>query len=174
MQKLFFILTGKIHSGKTTLLQKLCAALIKENIKINGVFSRAFFIGKEHCGYDGVNIKTGESFPLLRTEGKSGWECVGPYFFVPDGLEKAKKAILDLKGSDITIIDEIGPKELEKKGFWPELSYALDHSQKTLIVIRENMLTLFSSRFALNPIVFRMDKTDIFTEMLNELKGKRT
>ena len=126
MQRNFYILTGKIHSGKTTFLQKLCNSLKKENKRINGILSRAHFIGDAHIGYDCVNIKTGETFPLLRTEGKPDWEHIGPYFFIPDGLAKAKKAILDFKGSDITIIDEIGPKELEKKGFWPELSYVME------------------------------------------------
>jgi nucleoside-triphosphatase THEP1 len=173
MKKKFYILTGKIHSGKTTLVQKLCTALKKENIYINGLLSKAFFTGEVQNGYDGMDIQTGESFPLLRTEGKPSWERIGPYFFIPEGLVKAKKAILNFKESDITVIDEIGPKELEEKGFWPELSYALDHAQKILIVIRETLLSRFILRFKVKPIVFQVDETDIISTILNDLNGER-
>jgi nucleoside-triphosphatase THEP1 len=174
MQKNLYILTGKIHSGKTTRLQILCTTLKKEKIKINGVLSRAFFISEKHSGYDGVNLKTEESFPLLRREGKPNWERIGPYFFIPEGLEKAKKAILDFKESDITVIDEIGPKELENKGFWPELSFVLGHFQKTLVVIRESLISEFTKKFKVTPFVFQMGYIDLLTESIIKFIGDKS
>jgi len=164
-----FILTGKIHSGKTTFLQKMCNKLKEDGLKINGLLSPAYYEDENRRGYNGLNIKTNELFPLTRTEGKSTWEKEGPYYFIPEGLKKAEEAILDFKDSDLTIIDEIGPLEMKKRGLWKDRSQLLHNNRHSIIVIRNTILEDFLCEIEENPMIFDMGKKNLFKRMRRNL-----
>jgi nucleoside-triphosphatase THEP1 len=139
-----FVLTGPIHSGKTTLLERVVHEFRKSKVKVDGFLSKALREGQEVTGYDLFDLREGSSIPLLRTTGEKEWQRVGSYFFLPSGLDKAKRIILRSKNADLFVVDEIGPLELSGKGFWPALKQALFPPQAAyLIVVREKILEEF-------------------------------
>ena len=72
-----FFLTGDIRSGKTTFLQKIIEDVHSSGLRVNGLLSLEYREGKEHTGYDGLEIQSGSRFPLARTSGDPGMESVG-------------------------------------------------------------------------------------------------
>jgi nucleoside-triphosphatase THEP1 len=136
-----FVLTGPVHSGKTTLLEKAVHEFRKHKFKIDGFLSKALWEGQEVIGYDLFDLREGNSIPLLRRTGERDWQRAGSYFFIPSGLEEAERIILRSRNADLFVVDEIGPLELSGKGFWPALKQALFPPQTAyLIVVRDKIL----------------------------------
>ncbi len=138
------VLTGPVHSGKTTCLQKTCALLSGRGIGLGGYLSEAVFENGVQAGYDLVSLKNGVKNAFIRKEGEPGWMKTGSFFFIPAGIEMAAKIILQGAKSDVLVVDEAGPLELEGKGVWPALSRAISQgSAELLLVIRTRKLEEF-------------------------------
>lgn len=141
---MIFILTGPVHSGKTTLLEKAVHKFRQSKVKVDGFLSKALREGQEVTGYDLFDLREGNSIPLLRTTGEKEWQRVGSYFFLPSGLDEAERIILRSKNADLSVVDEIGPLELSGRGFWPALKQVLFPPQAAyLVVARERILEDF-------------------------------
>ena len=141
---MIFILTGPVHSGKTTLLERVVHEFRKNKVMVDGFLSKALREGQEVTGYDLFDLREGSSIPLLRTTGEKEWQRVGSFFFHPPGLDKAKRIILRSKDADFSVVDEVGPLELSGKGYWPALKQVLFPPQAAyLIVVREKILEEF-------------------------------
>jgi nucleoside-triphosphatase THEP1 len=138
---MIFILTGEVGSGKTTLLKKIVAELKLRGVKIDGFLSDRITDGEETVGYDLFDLKKRTRIPLLRRNGRSGWQKVGPYFVLPAGLAEAVRIIGRSASDELLVIDEAGPLELEGKGCWPALSQRLPElSRRFFLVIRKSIL----------------------------------
>ncbi|NOR15629.1 MAG: DUF2478 domain-containing protein [Candidatus Aminicenantes bacterium] len=162
MQKTpLFILTGQVHSGKTSLLVRICADLTGQGWSLNGLLSRAYFNENRFCGYNGYDIHTGVTFPLIRTIGEPEWDHIGRFYFLPEGMKQAEDSILAIETSRLTVIDEMGPLELAGKGFWKPFLKLQESGQPTLVVVRKELLNSFTTKAEVRPTVFRMDQPDI-------------
>jgi iron complex transport system ATP-binding protein len=145
---MIILITGPLHSGKTTFIRReLVPGLINKGLSVGGYVSPAVFEGEERRGYDLLDLKTGQLLPFLRKEGESGWQRIGAYYFLPSGLEKAEGLIRDFQG-DVCIIDEIGPMELAGGGLWPAIGELLarDHIPM-LLIVRDFLADLFPALF---------------------------
>lgn len=171
--KNIYILTGKIHSGKTSFLQKICDTLKTKGSKINGLLSPAFYEFKDHKGYNGFNIKSEELFALARLDGNPEWEKAGQYYFIPEGLKKAEESILDFQNCDLTILDEIGPLEMKEKGLWKAACFLFNQPQNILIVLRESILDQFLSKTKVEASVFCIKNNNLMQIMTKELARKK-
>ena len=141
---MIFLLTGPVHSGKTTTLKKAVLRLKDHALDVHGFLSEAVFEGQERTGYDLFDLKEEKSVPLLRITGDKDWQRVGSYFFIPSGLEKAERILLRAGEADVCVVDEVGPLELTGKGFWPALERVLfPPSAVFLISLRESILEDF-------------------------------
>jgi len=141
---MIFILTGLVHSGKTTLLERAVHKLKQDKVKIDGFLSKALREEQEVIGYDLFDLREGGAVPLLRRTGEREWQRVGSYFFLPSGLDEAERIILRSKDAELSVVDEIGPLELSGKGFWPALKQVLFPPQTVyLVVVREKILEDF-------------------------------
>jgi len=161
------ILTGPVHSGKTTLLRKLTADLESQNISVDGFLSLAAKTGDESIGYDLYEIRKETSTPFIRKTGEEGWQRIGNYVFIPETLDMAQKIILSANPSDLRIIDEIGPLELEGRGIWPALAQALRlNSPDLLCVIRNTICDLWIEKLKHRPIkIFDMTDENLYPKM---------
>jgi nucleoside-triphosphatase THEP1 len=138
---MILILTGQVHAGKTTFLKNLLPVLKARGIPASGYLSLAVLEQGRTSGYDLFDISADKSVPFLRREGKAGWEKVGPYFFLPSGLQAAERKILDRPGEGWLIVDEVGPQELAGRGVWPALSAVLSRPDSDcLLVVRRPLL----------------------------------
>jgi nucleoside-triphosphatase THEP1 len=168
---MIFVLTGSVHSGKTTLLKRMVQEFKQEKLMADGFLSEAIFKGQERVGYDLFDLKKEKSIPLLRKSGKKDWQSVGSYFFVPSGLEEAQRIISRSKSSDICVVDEVGPLELSGKGFWPALKPILFPPLiPFLITVRISVLGDFLGILGkIDTRVFDMKELDAFSQWTEEI-----
>lgn len=138
------ILTGPVHSGKTTLLKNTIPLLEGGNFGVDGYLSESVWKNDECLGYDLLDLKEQRSYPFITRKGKENWEKIGSYSFVPESLSRAKKIIYRASNSDLAVVDEVGPLELAGKGVWPALAKTLFFPRSDFIlVMRETILKDF-------------------------------
>ncbi len=130
-----FVITGPVHSGKTSFLQKTVIQLKNQKVRLDGYLSLAVVRGKERLGYDFLDLRTEEAIPFLRRTGEKGWPVIGPYFLDPRVLQKAKEKILGSSPQDLLVVDEIGPLEVRGEGIWPALSVVLKEPSRCFVLV---------------------------------------
>ena len=168
---MIFLLSGPVHSGKTTLLKRAVREFKDQGVKIDGFLSEAVFSGKKRIGYDLLDLREDRSNPLLRIAGEEEWQRIGSYFFISSGIEKAEKIILRSGEAQICVVDEVGPLELEGRGFWPALERVLlPPSTNFLIVVRETILENFMDILGKTDArVFAMKEGNIYSRLIQEV-----
>jgi nucleoside-triphosphatase THEP1 len=169
---MLLILSGPVHSGKTSLLRRLLPKLKEQGILVDGFLSPAVVINGETIGYDFFDLKDEKTIPYIRREGESGWQQVGPFFLIPEVLEQAKRKILRHDDSRMLIIDEVGPLEIQGEGTWPALSAVLAKpAVRCLVVVRSSALDLFLERVGQRPAkIFDIESPDVSTTLWEEIK----
>jgi nucleoside-triphosphatase THEP1 len=136
-----FILSGPVHGGKTTFLERSLPRWASRGLPFGGFLSLAVTDPGGAKGYDLLELKTGRRHPYLRREGKPDAERIGPFFFVPESLGLARTIIRESPRGELLIVDEVGPLELRAGGLWPDLREALGQpDRKILLVAREEIL----------------------------------
>jgi len=162
MGKTVFVLTGPVHSGKTTFLKGAAAFWDLAGFSVGGFLNDARFDVGRVMGYDLFDLRGGESVPFLRAEGGPDWQRVGGFSLVPGGLERAEGILARDIRADILVVDEVGPLELAGLGIWPALSAALSAGAKCLCVVRMTILEEFRAKMGKRRIdVFRQGDPDV-------------
>jgi nucleoside-triphosphatase THEP1 len=169
---MIFILTGPVHSGKTTLLKKVVRELMGQKYRLDGFLSEAVHENEETVGYDLFDLKEERAIPLIRRTGKKEWQRIGSYFFIPEGLAEAENIILRGTKADILVVDEVGPLELSGKGFWPALKQVVFKPLPSfLFVMRINVLKDFLAILGKGEIkIFNIKSKEVFHQMIEEIK----
>jgi len=142
-----YILTGATGSGKTTLLQKWAEGRDVSGILTPVIDGKRFF----------MDLKTKELFPMEAGEGETNMLKVGRYAFSVAAFHRAKQILSEASNgkSDWIVVDEIGPLELEGKGFCDEVRSLLssrNEQMQVVFVIRESLLDMAEEYFALNSV----------------------
>ncbi|WP_315117402.1 nucleoside-triphosphatase [uncultured Clostridium sp.] len=136
------IVTGKVNSGKTSKLIDIFNTLGKGD----GFFNRKIYIDGCYIGQEIVVMSTGESRAWSHRVIPPGkWQqdfCYETYSFSKDGLEFAENIITPLLSSAIEpiYIDEIGPLELQEKGFHKLFMSSVVSKKELYVVIRESCI----------------------------------
>jgi nucleoside-triphosphatase THEP1 len=171
-----FILTGPIHSGKTTLIKKTAQKLKQGGLEIDGFLSESRWRDKEIFGYDLLDLGNGKSYPFIRRTGKKDWERQGPFYFLPETMTLAKKIIGRIQNTDICVIDEVGPLEMSGKGLWPPLKKSLSINRfHHLLVIRISILEKFLSRIHRKDVrLFGVEEKNTSVEMFKSLMSEQS
>ncbi len=172
---MIFILTGPVDSGKTTFLKRVIEELKKQKVKMDGFLSEGIVEGQEKIGYDLVDLGVGKSIPFIRKSGQQDWQRIGPYFFIPEGLSRAKMIILQSREADILVVDEIGPLELSGQGVWDALEHVVfQRLQNYLFVLRREILEDFLKMVGKIEVkIFDIKEKDAFPRLLEEIKKPR-
>jgi len=154
-----FILTGVVHSGKTTFLKKIIAEAGLRFLRVDGFVSPAVWENGNPAGYDLLTLPEERPFPFLRMEGRPGYQRVGPFYLIPETLHMAQGIIRAGSLKPLVIVDEVGPLELEGLGVWPALEEVLRRPPRKLVLtIREPLLEAFLAKIPLGPPdIFRVD-----------------
>jgi len=144
---MIYVLSGPVHSGKTTFLKSIIDELKSTGIPVCGYLSLSLWEDQSLTGYDLFNIESSEIHPFIRCNGRPEWERIGPFFFIPETLVLAKEVILKASNKGgLCMVDEIGPLELSGKGVWPAVEKALactSSHMDFLFVIREGLVDAF-------------------------------
>lgn len=147
MNKQIKIVTGKVHTGKTT---------------------RLFAFANSHKSVDGIlvpvihdkrmiyNISSKELKQLEVDNNSNKCISVGKYNFLNESFSWANKKLIDgfSKNPEWIILDEIGKLELEKKGLFESADFILTNFRNTktniIFVIRDYLLDAVLKSFNLN------------------------
>jgi nucleoside-triphosphatase THEP1 len=109
-------------------------------------------------------LKSGMYLPFSRPAAGVDSISIGMYTFAKQSFEiAARHAASSLQTNTWTIIDEWGPLELDRQGFYPLLyeplqTAATDDDRRVIIVVRPSLLELVLDSFEL-----RNDKVTIWT-----------
>jgi nucleoside-triphosphatase THEP1 len=114
-----FVLSAEVGVGKTTVAKSLVQSLEDRGYCIGGFLSVGNDEGSNRVGFQLVELGTSKSIVLSQTIFKEGWPATGRYFFNPEAFEFGKKILNpdNLHKKDLVLIDEIGPLELNNKGW---------------------------------------------------------
>lgn len=118
-QQPVIIITGKSEQGKSTLLSEVVDYFSSKKIKIGGFISPSIVENNIRTGNDLIDIATHEKIKLSRINNEPDLVQVGRFYFSYTGIEFAKN-ILSVENnlqSQLIIIDEVGPWELENQGW---------------------------------------------------------
>jgi nucleoside-triphosphatase THEP1 len=138
---MIIILSGRVHGGKTTLIQKSLSRWASRGLRFGGFLSLCVRAEGGAAEYDFLDLKDGRRLPFLRRAGEPDWEHIGAYYFVPQTLDIARAVIRAAGPDEVLIVDEVGPLELAHGGLWPALSEVVfKPGHKTLLVAREDIL----------------------------------
>jgi nucleoside-triphosphatase THEP1 len=150
------VLTGPVHHGKTTFLERASARWAKRGVRCSGFLSPVVTDANGETGYDLLELPGGQRRPYLRRQGPPEADRTGPFVFVPAALERARAVLRDPGAADLLVVDEVGPLELRGGGLWPALGEAVRRPGTTaLLVVREDILAGLAAALApLVPVVF--------------------
>jgi nucleoside-triphosphatase THEP1 len=155
MSNKVIIFTGKIQTGKTTLLQQFC----KEINDVAGIITP--IVNGKRVFYD----IAGNIFFTMKANENEKIVAVGNYLFSKTAFIKANKILLNavkINHLRYLIIDEIGPLEIrQQQGFYNSLIKILSSSfNYTLImVVRQSLVDDAISTFNLNkPLVLSLQQ----------------
>lgn len=139
---MIYILSAPIQTGKTT-------SLINWSAKRNDVYGilTPVINGKRVF----MNAYTKDQFPMEASGDEETLE-IGRYVFSKTGFDKAIQIIRNaISNEGWLVIDEIGPLELNGKGFYDILSELLTlRKNKTILVVRKGMTEKVKDLFMIN------------------------
>ncbi|MBU0504842.1 MAG: nucleoside-triphosphatase [bacterium] len=165
---MIYIFTGPIDSGKTNSIKQLVSnsgyrcpvsgsRRTTENGKrktsIGGFLSLKVYENDQHIGYDLWEINSDRQLAFIRVQRpktkdqKNYRDNIGKFYFNSETFEYSNKLIEQANQYDLFIVDELGPLELQGKGFWPALEKVFDCGTDFLFVIREGILDEFQKLF---------------------------
>jgi nucleoside-triphosphatase THEP1 len=135
------VLKGGINQGKTAKILEIYSrgksgdGFITKKVFKKGVFS----------GYEIVRLSSQESRPFIFKMGHEPENLprvfkYGQFTFSGDGIDFAEEIMIDVinKGIDPVYIDEIGPVELQEKGFYKLFRMALESGRNLFVTVRES------------------------------------
>lgn len=143
MQNKIFILTGVQGSGKTNFLIELIKFLKIEGVSTGGFIAHGFWKVNIRDKFELEDIQTGNRITLSQTESVSGWKKFRRFYFNPDGFVFGEKvlSIENLLNTDLIVIDEIGPFELQGNGWRKAINKLFTETEKPMIwVCRKSII----------------------------------
>jgi nucleoside-triphosphatase THEP1 len=148
------ILSGGQGEGKTTLLATLIRTMREEGIVVGGIRAPVVYVQGKRIGYDIEDIRTGVMTPLCRIAAEATLADVGSFSFLPEGLSAGRRALEpDAEHMpEVLIVDEVGPLELDGKGWAGQLEKNLRSFPGTVIlVVRSGLVPQVLDRWQIHP-----------------------
>jgi nucleoside-triphosphatase THEP1 len=137
------IITGKTGEGKSTLLNQIIEDLKNKNIHISGFISLSVLSDNQRVGYDLIDLNSNSKTELSRTFEIQNSIKIGKFYFQKSGIEFGKNALTieSTLNSQLICIDEVGPWELDNKGWASSINNLLLHSKTPMIlIVRERLV----------------------------------
>ena len=146
-----FLITGDQGEGKSTLVRALAGALRASGLSVGGIHAPGYWTDGRRAGFDVADLLGGESRPLCRTEGPEAWQKQGPFRFSPEGLAFGLEALAEALRRDVDIIfvDEVGPLELQGKGWASGLDAMVERRKPMVWVVRSSLVDEVRLRWGL-------------------------
>lgn len=148
------IVTGEVRQGKTTFLQTLLRPLARQKISVGGFLALGVHENDERVGFDLLDIATGQTTQLCTIRPLPGALQTGRFYFFEAGMEKGR-ALLTLEVNrlhDLIFIDELGPMELNDKGWSSSVENLIRHTSTPQVwVVRRPLVEKMCSKWDIGP-----------------------
>ena len=157
---MIWLISGEINSGKTSRILNIYQQ--KEAGTAGGFISRKLYKDNTICGYEIVRLPDGPSQTLawlgnkVNRNNKLDWDNAvnefpfGQFVFSQSGFLWGELIIDQLLADDDIsdiFIDEIGPLELQGRGFYSILLKALQSDKNLYITVRTKCLESFLEKY---------------------------
>ncbi|MFW5974633.1 MAG: nucleoside-triphosphatase [Bacteroidota bacterium] len=168
-----FILTGDVDEGKTTTARKITSLLKVGGYQVAGFFSAKLQEGANKHSYAVEEISSGRQVLLCSPQADTGPVRTGRFYFSEEGLSFGRNILLQAaeQPPDLIVVDELGPLELNDKGWTPALEQVLNQSSiPQLWIVREKLVNIIMRKWHIgNVIVFNI-KADSPEKIVEEMK----
>lgn len=157
------LITGEPSTGKTTFLAGLIEELKSQSFSVGGILAPGLWVGGERSGFDVLDVRTGKSLPLCRRGSGRSTITAGPFVFDRGGLDFGAQAIEQALNEFVQVlcIDEIGPLELEGRGWSASLRSACARSRGVVVlVVRSRLVRDVQEAFGIHPLTHWDAATD--------------
>jgi nucleoside-triphosphatase THEP1 len=149
------LVTGPQGSGKTGFVLSLADALRLEHIPITGIASICVLEQGSRTGYDVRNLRNGQQTPLCRIGAPDRGMKAGQFSFIPEAFDFGLEALqtgIQAPDMDLMILDELGPLELEGKGWAAVLQKMRESTAKVLLItVRPSLVEPVVSHWGFRP-----------------------
>lgn len=137
------IITGEIDSGKTTRMRQH----FLENSRGDGFICKKTYCDQLCTGYDLERLSDGLSLPFIRLKGEYKQEertiySTGKYIFLEASFHRVSELIKEMieSNTDPIYIDELGPLELNREGFYQSVKDIKKHDLSIVTCVRQSCL----------------------------------
>ncbi len=139
------IITGETHQGKTTFTQKMVSMMMEQSYPLTGFLTIKSSETDNIPSYTLKLIPQNESLPFIESVSHEKWIKFRKYYFNPEAFQIGMKHVEAgiSAASKYVILDEIGPLEMENKGWAPLIENLC--AQPNIIqvwVIRQHLVPL--------------------------------
>lgn len=142
-------LTGKSGTGKTKVCQQIVEAAKSAGFSVFGFYCPAVFDGEEKIAIEVRLLPAGETYLLGSLEKHENWQPIGRWWMDPGVFDLVNDHLKQFEGSDLLLIDEIGPAEIEDHQGWTMAMKLLKENQYKLGIVsfRPAYIQLFKDTF---------------------------
>ncbi len=173
-----FIISGVVHSGKTSAAKIVVQLLRSRGLRLRGFFSAGDTDGSDRSAYYIEDVLSGERKILCdETPMPDGFRA-GRFFFSEEGIAWGRslleRSVHDR--ADFVVIDEIGPLEIRDGGWAPAIGHLLSRSRTPHIwVVRERLTDLVVRKWSVGDVYIFDLEEDRAENIVNQLlEWKRT
>jgi nucleoside-triphosphatase THEP1 len=136
------IIQGERGEGKTTFVKAIVEELKANAISVGGILAEGFWKEGMRDRFQLVDLKTNSKLAYCQREKKEAWEKVAQFYVNPKGQEFGEQLLMltSLYGVDFLVVDEIGPFELEGKGWTKAIRKLIRQSDLPMLWVVRNSL----------------------------------
>lgn len=149
-------ISGPPGVGKTTLALKVADIARARGAVVGGFVTLEIREGGIRTGFDVISLRDSRRKPLARVG--EGEPRVGKYVVYLTACD-FMKSLLDVRGADLLIVDEIGPMEAKCPSFLDGAKSALLKAPKALAVVHLRFVEMVK-RWGLDVIVLSEENRD--------------
>ncbi len=154
---MILILTGESGCGKTTLCQRVVAALKARGVNVAGVLTLPRLAAQrgEKIGMEVEDVRTGERVALAERVAVGKGTANLSWQFDASGVERGEQILRAATPCDVLVVDELGPLELIHNQGWISALNILraGNYRGALVVVRPSLLENFRARLKLQVAV---------------------
>ncbi|MEW5717755.1 MAG: nucleoside-triphosphatase [Chloroflexota bacterium] len=171
---MILVLTGESGCGKTTLCQRVVAALKARGANVAGVLTLPRFADSEKIGMEVENVRSGERVALAERAAIGTGTANLSWKFDARGVERGTQILRAAPPCDVLVVDELGPLELiHDKGWIAALEILQARNYRdALVVVRPSLLENVRARLKLEMRVLTVtqsNREELFKQIVDML-----
>ena len=153
MQNKVYIISGSQGEGKTSFLIGVVRQLKIKGYKVGGIIAHGFWKNNQRDSFELENIRTEERLLFCSRKAHADWQKIRHFYINPAGEEFGNEALVSnlRQKPDLIVIDEVGPFEIEDKGWSDSIHALLRNTNLPMVwVVREQLIKEVIAHFKIS------------------------